>query len=134
MAEAPEDNDVSDQVGENATDPVAAADVQQTQEPEETNNHHDAHQSQTRAVSSKKKKRKDKSTGVKKPDSEKSTVPMSNVKNLQELISKLSSMPSSLTGGLSETDGASKGHEFWDTQPVPKLGKAMFCHMSPWIG
>jgi len=69
------------------------------------------------ATSSKKKKKKDKPVAddAKKTD-DAASIAMSNVKNLQELITKLSSMQS-------ETDGPSKGHEFWDTQPVPKLGK-----------
>ena len=128
MAEAPdntpEENDVSGQAEGDAMDP---ADLQQNTQTEEATNHQDVEQSKARAASSKKKKRKDK-PGSKKTDSEKSAVPMSNVKNLQELISKLSSMPSSLTAALSETDGPSKGHEFWDTQPVPKLGNVMFLH------
>ena len=123
MAEAPEDlpeeSDVTEQAVEHATDP---ADLQEKPQAEEAASHQDAHQSQPRAASSKKKKKKDKGGGGKKSDNEKPSVPMSNVKNLQELINKLSSMPSSLTAALSETDGPSKGHEFWDTQPVPKLG------------
>jgi len=71
------------------------------------------------ASSSKKKKKKDKPVDKKVEDVKKAedaaSIAMSNVKNLQELITKLSSMQS-------ETDGPSKGHEFWDTQPVPKLG------------
>lgn len=128
MAEAPdntpEENDVNGQAEGDAMDP---ADLQQNTQTEEATNLQDVEQSKARAASSKKKKRKDKS-GSKKTDSEKSAVPMSNVKNLQELISKLSSMPSSLTAALSETDGPSKGHEFWDTQPVPKLGNVTFLH------
>ena len=126
MAEAPEnvpeENDVIEQAEENTTD---SADLQQNPQTEEPASHQDVQESTTRAASAKKKKRKDKA-GSKKPDSDKSSVPMSNVKNLQELISKLSSMPSSLTAALSETDGPSKGHEFWDTQPVPKLGNVLF--------
>ena len=123
MADAPEDlpeeSDVTEQVGENSTDPT---DLQQRPQAEEAASHQDAHQSQPRAASSKKKK-KDK-VGIKKSGNEKASVP--NVKNLQELINKLSSMPSSLTAALSDTtDGPSKGHEFWDTQPVPKLGNVI---------
>ena len=124
MAEAPEDlpeeSDVTEQAGDNVTDP---ADLEEKPQAEEAASHQDAHQSQPRATSPKKKKKKAKAGGVKKSDNDKASVPMSNVKNLQELINKLSSMPSSLTAALSETDGPSnKGHEFWDTQPVPKLG------------
>ena len=116
MAEAPddlpEDNDVTEQVEENTMDPPA--DVQEKLQPKEAVVHQNGHQSQARATSSKKKKKKDKAAS-KKSD-------MANAKNLQELINKLSSMPSSLTAALDSTDGSSKGHEFWDTQPVPKLG------------
>ena len=85
----------------------------------------------TAATSSKKKKKKDKPVDKKVEDAKKAedaaSIAMSNVKNLQELITKLSSMQS-------ETDGPSKGHEFWDTQPVPKLGKRLItcintCHI-----
>lgn len=121
MAEAPEDlpeeGDVTEQAGDNVTDP---ADPEEKTQVEEAASHQGTHQSQPRATSSKKKKAK--AGVVKKSDNDKASVPMSNVKNLQELINKLSSMPSSLTAALSETDGPSKGHEFWDTQPVPKLG------------
>ena len=117
MAEAPDElpdeNDVTEQVEENIMDPPA--DVQQKPQPEEPVIHQNGHQSQARAMSSKKKKKKDKAS--KKSD-------MSNVKNLQELINKLSSMPSSLSAALDTTDGP-KGHEFWDTQPVPKLGNVI---------
>ena len=129
MAEAPEnvpeENDVIEQAEDNTTD---SADLQQKPQTEEPVSHQNGQPSTTRAASAKKKKRKDKG-GSKKPDSEKASVPMSNV-NLQELISKLSSMPSSLTAALSETDGPSKGHEFWDTQPVPKLGNVLCCAVS----
>lgn len=122
MAEAPEnvpeDSEVTEQIGEKATDP--AADLQQKKQMKGEAIHKESHQSEARAVSSKKKKRE--KAANKKSSDEKSAVPMSNVKNLQELLNKLSNMPSSLTTGSSETDGPSKGHEFWDTQPVPKLG------------
>ncbi|XP_065896529.1 glycylpeptide N-tetradecanoyltransferase 2-like [Dysidea avara] len=76
----------------------------------------------TAATSSKKKKKKDKPVDKKVEDAKKAedaaSIAMSNVKNLQELITKLSSMQS-------ETDGPSKGHEFWDTQPVPKLDETV---------
>jgi len=132
MAEAPqqisEENDVTEdvteQAAENATDP---ADLQQTAEV--VSQQVDDHLSSTRAVSSaasskKKKKKKDKAGDKTSENEKKSSAPMSNVKNLQELINKLSNMPN-LTADLSETDGASKGHEFWDTQPVPKLGNVL---------
>lgn len=131
MAEAPEDlpedGDVTEQAGDNATDP---ADLEEKPQAEEAASHQDTHQSQPRVTSSKKKKKKDKSGDVKKADNDKASIPMSNVKNLQELINKLSSMPSSITAALSETDGPSKGHEFWDTQPVPKLGNVTYLHIS----
>ena len=125
MAEAPdnvpEEGDATEQQADkDATD---SADLQQQQQIKELDSQPDARQSEARAASSKRKKKKDKPTNQKSSD-EKSSVPMSNVKNLQELINKLSSMPTSLTG-LSETDGSSKGHEFWDTQPVPKLGNSI---------
>lgn len=122
MAEAPEnaaeESDVTEQ------EEVNSASLQQKEQAKEVPSHQNDHQPKTRATSSKKKKDR---AGVKTSENEKSSVPMSNVKNLQELINKLSGIPGSLTAALSETDGASKTHEFWDTQPVPKLGIIHLC-------
>ena len=37
-----------------------------------------------------------------------------STKNLQQLLSKMT---------VETVDGGKKEHKFWDTQPVPKLGK-----------
>lgn len=55
----------------------------------------------------KKKARKDK----KAADPSRPTLPTINNRNIKELLSKL------------QVDEKTKEHQFWDTQPVPKLGK-----------
>ena len=129
MAEGPPPDRVAE---ENETAVAAAADKQpegkiQLEDQSDMmtgQQNDDSSKARAAATSSKKKKKKDKSVDKKTEDTKKAedaaSIAMSNVKNLQELITKLSSMQS-------ETDGPSKGHEFWDTQPVPKLGKTNTC-------